>query len=407
MHKFMFGFLTLVCPCLLGAADSLNIHLVGYSDKPWISCDVKVLDPYAYIASYKGFYIMDISTPSNPDSVGSYTYGTYSLMQGVAVVGSYAYVVSNDSGLTIIDISTPSTPTKISSCNTPGEAFKVEIAGSYAYVADGDSGLRIIDISTPSNPFEAGFIDTIGIIWRMTMSGSYAYTCGNGLRIIDISTPANPAETGLYPENTGDVAVLDTIAYATTGNILKIINVADASNPTLISSCTTSGDWGRAIAVSSDYAYIATSNGLHMVDVSDPLNPTEAGYYENEQIGYTNDITVSGQYIYLADSAGLHIFSNLLGVEETEKKNVERISIMNNPVHCGYIDIRLQMENSDNLSLSLVDIAGRKVKEFQLDRLNRSKDMVRLSVKDVETGVYFITDRKNRANRYSKAVIIK
>lgn len=405
MRNFMFAFL-LACPCLLDAADSLNVHLVGYSDIPWISRDVVVSDPYAYIASFEGFYIMDISTPSNPDSIGCCICCKY--MLGVAVAGSYAYVVSDDSGLTIIDISTLSTPAKISSCNTPGYACKVEIDGNYAYVADGNSGLRIIDVSTPSTPFEAAFMDTIGAVNNVTISNSYAYVCGNGLKIIDVSTPANPVKLGSCAGNALAVAVLDTLAYATAGNVLKIINVADSSNPIQISACTTStGIWGYGgIAVSEPYAYIAVENGLNIVDISDPLNPTEVGYYQSILIGYTCDIKVSGQYIYLADSAGLHIFSNLLGIEEKGKESLKEISVLNNPVHCGHINVRLQVENANDLTLSLVDITGRQVKEFRLNGLNEG-NIVRLPVNDVETGVYFITDGKYKNNRYGKVVIIK
>ncbi|WP_301337667.1 ELWxxDGT repeat protein, partial [Microcystis aeruginosa] len=65
----------------------------------------------------------------------------------VQVVGNYAYVADDTSGLQIIDISNPTNPTLKGSYNTSGSANDVQIVGNYAYVADASSGLQIIDVS--------------------------------------------------------------------------------------------------------------------------------------------------------------------------------------------------------------------------------------------------------------------
>ena len=62
------------------------------------------------------------------------------------VVGNYAYIADNASGLQIIDISNPSAPTLKGTYDT-SYARDVAIAGNYAYIADYDAGLKIIDIS--------------------------------------------------------------------------------------------------------------------------------------------------------------------------------------------------------------------------------------------------------------------
>ena len=53
--------------------------------------------------------------------------------------------------LYVMDISTPSSPEIIGTVDTPGEAWDVFVIGNYAYVADWTSGLQVIDISTLSN----------------------------------------------------------------------------------------------------------------------------------------------------------------------------------------------------------------------------------------------------------------
>jgi len=70
----------------------------------------------------------------------------------VQIVGNYAYVADNFSGLQIIDISNPAAPTLKGNYDTSGNAYGVQIVGNYAYVADYGGGLKIIDVSDFTNP---------------------------------------------------------------------------------------------------------------------------------------------------------------------------------------------------------------------------------------------------------------
>ncbi|MDD1444194.1 cadherin domain-containing protein, partial [Dolichospermum sp. ST_sed3] len=98
--------------------------------------------------------IIDISNPTTPTLKGNYD--TSDLANGVQVVGNYAYVADESSGLQIIDISNPTTPTLKGNYDTSSLAVRVQVVGNYAYVADFESGLQIIDVSeftnkTPTN----------------------------------------------------------------------------------------------------------------------------------------------------------------------------------------------------------------------------------------------------------------
>ncbi|MDH7555119.1 MAG: hypothetical protein QHH74_15865, partial [Spirochaetota bacterium] len=73
-------------------------------------------------------------------------YDTPGYAQGVAVVGSYAYVADNDTGLQIIDITDPAHPESAGSYNTSSFANAVAVSRGYAFVADFESGLQIIRI---------------------------------------------------------------------------------------------------------------------------------------------------------------------------------------------------------------------------------------------------------------------
>ncbi len=84
---------------------------------------------------------------------------------GVVVSGNYAYVVNRDS-LQVVDISTPSDPQTVGAVGLPddkwGGAYDLDIVGHYAFVANMGSGLQVVDVSTPSTPVVIATIDTLG-----------------------------------------------------------------------------------------------------------------------------------------------------------------------------------------------------------------------------------------------------
>jgi hypothetical protein len=193
------------------------------------------------------------------------TYDTPSYAEGVQVVGNYAYVADDYSGLQIINISNPAAPTLTGSYDTTGYAYGVQVVGNYAYVADAYSGLQIINISNPAAPTLAGSYDTTGYAYWVQVVGNYAYVADfySGLQIINISNPAAPTLTGSY----------DTPSYA------------------------------QKVQEVGNYAYVADSDsGLQIIDISNPAAPTLAGTYDTPSLA--NGVQVVGNYAYVADYDG-------------------------------------------------------------------------------------------------------
>ncbi|NCQ76618.1 MAG: hypothetical protein GPI98_24790, partial [Microcystis aeruginosa W13-13] len=178
--------------------------------------------------------IIDISNPAAPTLKGNYD--TSGSAYDVQIVGNYAYVADEYSGLQIIDISNPVAPTLKGNYNTSGSAFGVQIVGNYAYVADWGSGLQIIDISNPAAPTLKGNYDTSGLSYGVQVVGNYAYVADwtSGLQIIDISNPATPTFKGNY-DTSGyafGVQVVGNYAYvADYEGGLQILDVSDFTNP--------------------------------------------------------------------------------------------------------------------------------------------------------------------------------
>ena len=146
---------------------------------------------YAYLGVGPRPVILDVSVPSTPVITGQ-TEVFPDIVQGISVVGNYAYVADYTGGLRIINITNPDAPAEIGFYDTESYAGAIAVAGNYAYISDGWDGLRIINISNPSAPTEVGFYDTAGSTYDTVIQGDYAYVADadTGLRVIDVSDPA-------------------------------------------------------------------------------------------------------------------------------------------------------------------------------------------------------------------------
>jgi hypothetical protein len=298
-------------------ADTLHSYqgvfaptLKGNYDTSGVAFGVQVVGNYAYVAdNYSGLQIIDISNPTTPTLKGNYDTSGDAI--GVQVVGNYAYVADYGSGLQIIDISNPTTPTLKGNYDTSGRAFGVQVVGNYAYVADISSGLQIIDISNPTTPTLKGNYDTSAYAYGVQVVGNYAYIADahSGLQIIDISNPTTPTLKGNY--NTSDTAfgvqVVGNYAYvADYGSGLQIIDISNPTTPTLKGNYDTSG-YARGVQVVGNYAYVADfESGLQIIDISNPTTPTLKGNYDTS--GRAWGVQVVGNYAYVADfESGLQI----------------------------------------------------------------------------------------------------
>lgn len=315
---------------IIGSAADVNVEMVGSYATANPAEGVAILDKYAYVigSSYEDgandyiafLDIVDITNPFSPKLTGRFGGGLDSRAFDVAVSGKYAYVATTR-GLYIVDISNPSSPTGVSKVDNTYDATDVSISGYYAYVIinsgdfDDQKGyLEIVDISNPVSPRIVGSYETDSLAESISLSGKYAYiTTGNGVMIVDTSNPLAPTLAGSYDITGGatDVAIIGKYAYVFSTHYdgimnddvidIYIIDITNPSSPKLVSSFV-ENNYGYGypydVAISGNYAYIANGNGLAIVDVSNPLKPTLAGSYDTA--GGAKDVAVSGDNVYLA-----------------------------------------------------------------------------------------------------------
>jgi hypothetical protein len=296
------------------------VTLAGTYDTSGNARGLQIVGNYAYIADEaSGLQIIDISNPNNP--ILKATYDTPGFAIDVQIVGNYAYLTDDASGLKILDISDPTNPVLKGSYDTAGQAFNVQIVGNYAYVSDFSQGLSIIDISNPNNPTLKGTYDTPGNTRGIQVVGNYAYLAdeSSGLQIIDISNPSNPVLIATYdtPGLANNLRIVGNYAYLTDETSgLSIIDISNPINPILKGTYDTSGI-AIGIEIVGNYAYIADYNqGLSIIDISDPNNPILKGTYDTP--GLAIDVQVVGNYAYLTDFDGGF---NIINVREFNMSN--------------------------------------------------------------------------------------
>lgn len=160
--------------------------------------DIFIQRNYAYLADSYTLGIVDISDPTQPSSIGQLP-GFHS-SAGLFVLGQYAYLAGQSSGLLVVDVTDPANPAIIGTFDTPGTASDVDVVGNYAYVADGTSGLEVIDVTDPENPILSGSLALTAQARRIAVNGDYAFLTlvSRTIAAVDITEPSSPRLAAEY-----------------------------------------------------------------------------------------------------------------------------------------------------------------------------------------------------------------
>ena len=149
---------------------------------------------------------MDISNPSNPQSLGSVS-GTNNLnLENLDVYEDILAVCAHEDGLLLYDISNPSSPQLSFTINTEN-AWATAIRNNIIYIAD-QNFISIYNITNLSNPSFIRSIETSNLIKDIVVSESLLYVAigTDGVNVYSISEDNfnNPLYLDNY--NTGTMA---------------------------------------------------------------------------------------------------------------------------------------------------------------------------------------------------------
>lgn len=261
--------------------------------------DVFLLDNYAYVVRAGGtptFVIIDLSTPANPQVVGSLDLSGNA--NALYVVENYAYVAStnNNTELQIIDVANKNSPQLIGSYNAPGnnDATDIFAVGSVVYFSrlfsntSNQNEFYIINVANPSTPTILGSLNLENSVNKLYVKDNYAYLGSaddiREFQVIDISNKTTPSRVSILNlTGTSDGSAIefanDTIYLGLSNGNIYPINIANPLAPTLILSNGFSVGGGNPLSLTwvSDYLAVGTSdnsNEIKLFDLSNQTNPT-------------------------------------------------------------------------------------------------------------------------------------
>jgi len=279
-----------------GQLNHIDHFTLGQNGKA--NC-VEAIDNYAYFTSKNGLYVVDISSPSNPQSLGRVDGTNNFILENLDADNNMLAVAAHEDGVLLYDISNPQDLELRSTINSEN-AWAVRLKDGYAYIAD-ELIVKIYDISNSSDPVFINQIQTSNAIKDIALTQSFMYVAlgSDGVDIYDLynlespifldnyntNTLANrisPFENKLAVSDWDDVDVLEW-----DGNSLNRVGYKNTGNRTM------------AIATKDNYIYSAEWASIQAFEfgpVSGPdidLNTLELNYpYVNNGDSYSLSVEV-------------------------------------------------------------------------------------------------------------------
>jgi hypothetical protein len=171
---------------ILDLSDPTALHEVGYV--PGGAKGMDLNGDYAYTVNYDSLSIIDISNPTAPQVLGAVDlpWDPGNSASDLVVSGAYAYVICAEFGIYIIDISEPSNPAFINTFTPGGFLFGIMLRDEQLYLLDWLGGIRVLSLADPLNPQEESYSEQSesrlrlvdGMIMQtnqVSVSGRFAY----------------------------------------------------------------------------------------------------------------------------------------------------------------------------------------------------------------------------------------
>ena len=279
-----------------GQLNHIDHFTLGQNGKA--NC-VEAIDNYAYFTSKNGLYVVDISSPSNPQNLGRVAGTNNFILENLDAENNMLAVAAHEDGVLLYDISNPQDLQLRSTINSDN-AWCVRLKDGYAYIAD-ELVVKIYDISNTSDPVFINQIETSNAIKDIALTQSFMYVAlgSDGVDIYDLSNLENPIFLDNYNTNTlahrispfenklavSDWDDVDVLEWD--GNSLNRVGYKNTGNRTM------------AIATKDNYIYSAEWASVQAFEfgpVSGPdidLNTLELNYpYVNDGDSYSLSVEV-------------------------------------------------------------------------------------------------------------------
>jgi hypothetical protein len=178
--------------------------MVFSADENWIFVLNYVLDS-AFQLTYS-VTSLNISVPTSPSVSSTCVIPVpssieWSFDNELFISGDYLYLPDGYNGFSILDVSDPTNINSVINYVTGGKPVSVYVEQDIAYFVDLDLGLQVFDVTSPSNPLPLTIVPTSPkphAIWVEDNVAYVAYSSGGlgGLQVFNVQDPLNPALIG-------------------------------------------------------------------------------------------------------------------------------------------------------------------------------------------------------------------
>jgi hypothetical protein len=277
--------------------DPVHAERVGRLATP--VADIDVEDTLVYTISADSFKVYSFADPGSPYLVGACRDSGHAL----DIDNGYAYLCDRW-GMYVLDATDPASPYRLTSWGT--DIAGVRVRGNHCYVAQGQMGtnsLHVLNVSDPAAPWEEG---------RLTgLTGEDIHLVDTllfmpGFDVVNIADSSQPTLVGQEPAGGYEVWVDDSLGYAVTAGWvwgLRLLNLADLSNPVLADTTLLSAGFAEDIDVAGGLACVGGSGqgygAMSLFDVSDPAAIRLLGRYDSAGIGYSAAVLNAESLAYM------------------------------------------------------------------------------------------------------------
>ena len=277
-----------------------------------VSLDKK--DNFIYTVKWSGLLeIIDVSTPTHPEPIGSINIldNIPGVMGRIVVSDTLAFVLGQNS-IHVIDVSEPTNPEYLTALGF-GMSWDIIILENLAYIA-GYFKMQVMDISDILNPQLLGSLN--GQLDGICLKNNHIYGAISGypakLRIIDVMDPLDPTLvtdfelSGMNSSTGSDIAISGYNVFLVNGKMLWSIDIDDPITP-IISDSVTTKDHIYKIFIDNSKALITNSySGIKVIDITDPGELVNLEFYDTP--GLSEQVVASEDIAYIANGySGLQI----------------------------------------------------------------------------------------------------
>jgi hypothetical protein len=358
--------------------DPIRVAALGDSIR---ARQVVFRDERMFTAGWPQLAITDVTSPAAPDILGRYSY-SFESGRAVDLRDTIAVLLHSTcdyempmGGIEILDIADESAPVMISGIDIPDQdcGLKMATRGDYAFIVGegvfsrNTGWLTVVDISDYANPGVVSSNQWLRGARGIALSGNYAFIIDNGLRVFDISDPVS----------------------------LTFVTSVSISNP-------------RDIIIDGNYALIAAdAEGIKIVDITDPSNPSIMESFDTP--GNASGLAAQEGNLYVADTYSLLIYqADFLGIKKGSPlpENSLALASYPNPFN-GVTTLTYRLDAGGHSKLTIYDLLGHRIGVLYEGKQEIGEHDLAWDARRLASGIYFARLETAGGSRIAKLVLLK